>query len=100
MTSRTPRSGSDDPTMGYSPEADEGLVRLVQLLRDTHTRDDQGWTSAELAARLGIGKPTLWKRLHALGPRVIVGRRAIVDLAKRDTSVICYRLKADEERSL
>lgn len=95
MTPRIPKTGSHIPKVGTPTEADDGLLRLVQLLRDTRSRDDHGWTSAELAAKLQISKPTLWKRLHLLGPRVIVGRRAVVDLAKRETSVFCYRLRPE-----
>lgn len=88
-----PKQGSHDPKSGTPPETDDRMGRLLSLLEDLRARNDEGWTAAELAAKLHIGKPTLWKRLKELGPLLVVGRRSIVDLCGRSTSVVCYRLK-------
>lgn len=70
----------------------EWRAELERVLRRTRT-GDAGVTVAELHAATGLGKGLLCQLLRAFPPgTVVTGRKPMVDLSGRRTSVPCYRL--------
>jgi predicted ArsR family transcriptional regulator len=74
---------------------DEWLAEFERVLRETPGRNDEGLTAREIGAALGIGPKAILEKLRRLGPRVVAGRKTITDMAGRQTTTFCYRLKQE-----
>jgi predicted ArsR family transcriptional regulator len=74
---------------------DEWLAEFERVLREIPQRNDEGLTAREISAALGIGPKAILEKLRLLGPRVVAGRKTITDMAGRQTTTFCYRLRPE-----
>lgn len=74
---------------------DAFVAAFDRLLREASDREDEGVTAKELCALTGLGRRAVLDRLVALGSRVEVSRRRIVDVAGRHTMTYSYRLRGE-----
>lgn len=80
--------------MSVTITRDEWLAEFERAMREMPTRDE-GITARELGEAWGCGPRAVLERLKRIGPRLVCGRKSITDLAGRQTTTFCYRLKQE-----
>jgi len=74
---------------------DEWMAEVERVLRETPRHADEGLTAREWGEAWDIGTKAALERLRLLGPRIVSGRRTIIDRAGRANTTFCYRLRAE-----
>lgn len=95
-----PRSGSDVPRMGTGTiTRDEWLAEFERVLYHS-PRPEDGWmTAREIGEAMVPSRSSraVLARMYRYRDRILVGRKAITDLAGRETTTFCYKLRRDPE---
>jgi hypothetical protein len=91
-----PHLGTHDPKVGTAAiTRDEWLAEFERVLRETPGRDDEGLTAREIGDAIGLSPRGVLEKLRRIGPRVVAGRKTITDMAGRQTTTFCYRLRPE-----